>query len=46
MLVAGCRMRGRPRKTWRKIVSEDMREKGLRESDINDRVTWSDGVVV
>ena len=45
MQVAGSRMRGRPRKTWRETVREDMREKGLRESDVDDRVTWRNRVM-
>ena len=38
--VAGRRPRGRPRKSWRKIVETDMRLVGASEMDALDRAKW------
>ena len=38
--VDGRRPPGRPRKTWRKTVEEDMRLVGVREEDTLDRERW------
>ena len=40
MEVAGRRPRGRPRKTWRETIEEDMRGLGLRRRDVYDRGKW------
>ena len=34
------RSRGRPRKQWKNIIEEDLREMNLRETDAMDRVSW------
>ena len=38
--VEGRRPPGRPRKTWKKTVEEDMRLVGVREEDALDRGRW------
>jgi hypothetical protein len=38
--VEGCRVRGRPRKTWVNVVEGDMRGRGLQKKDAEDRVKW------
>ena len=40
MKVEGGRGRGRPKFRWKDRISSDMREKGLREQDIQDRGRW------
>ena len=38
--AAGKRGRGRGRKTWRECVVGDMKDLGLQERDVQDRVVW------
>jgi len=38
--VSGMRRKGRPRKTWAKVVEEDMEELGLDREDAQDRAFW------
>ena len=38
--VDGRRPPGRPRKTWKKTLEEDMRLAGVREEDALDRGRW------
>ena len=40
MEVEGRRRRGRPKFRWKDGISNDMREKGLREQDMQDRGRW------
>lgn len=40
MEVEGRRLPGRPKKTWRKNMQDDMRSMGLRVEDAMDRSTW------
>ena len=40
LTVEGKRTPGRPKKSWRKTVEEDMRHVGAREEDALDRVRW------
>ena len=40
MEVEGRKGRGRPKKTWQKVVEEDMRSRGLKKDDAADRVKW------
>ena len=40
MNVAGRRPRGRPRKTWRDTVAEDLRATGLSRRQAKDREVW------
>ena len=40
MEVDGRRRRGRPKFRWKDNVSNDMREKSLREQDAQDRRRW------
>ena len=40
MEVEGGRGRGRPKFRWKDRISNDMREKGLREQDIQERGRW------
>ena len=40
MELDGRRRRGRPRCRWKDNVANDMREKGLREQDTQDRRRW------
>ena len=40
MKVRGTRPRGRPKKTCRHIIEEDMCEWNLIEEDVYDRDTW------
>ena len=42
--VDGKRKRGRPRKTWKKQVEEDVEKVGLKKEDAFDRAKWRDGV--
>ena len=43
--VAGGRVRGRSKKTWRECVAEDMRVLGLEQSDVQDRLKWRKGIM-
>ena len=45
MKVEGVRSRGRPMKTWRENVIKDMRETGLKEGDVSDRLKWRRGTL-
>jgi len=38
--VEGARPRGRPMKTWRKIVEKDCQVRGLNREDAMDRRRW------
>ena len=38
--VDGDGVKGRPRKRWREVLKEDMREKGLSREDAWDRSRW------
>jgi hypothetical protein len=38
--VEGVRGRRRGRKTWGECVNDDMKERGLRKEDAQDRVKW------
>ena len=38
--VDGDGVKGRPRKRWREVLKEDMREKGLCREDACDRSRW------
>ena len=38
--VDGDGVKGRPRKRWREVLKEDMREKGLCREDAWDRPRW------
>ena len=38
--VDGDGVKGRPRKRWREVLREDMREKGLCRKDAWDRWRW------
>ena len=38
--VDGDGVKGRPRKRWREVLKEDMREKGLCREDAWDRSRW------
>ena len=40
MMVDGRRMRGRPRFRWKDKIKSDMREKDIREQDVQDRIRW------
>jgi hypothetical protein len=40
VVVDGKRPIGRPRKTWEKLVEEDMKAQGLRREDAADRGSW------
>ena len=40
MAVPGRRKRGRPRRRWMDLLSEDMRRVGAKEGDEMDRVRW------
>ncbi len=40
MNVEGGRGRGRPRKTWLKVVEEEMRERWLTRGDVENRAKW------
>jgi len=40
MSVVGSRGRGRPRKTWLKVVEEEMWARGLRRGDAENREKW------
>ena len=40
MEVEGVRPRGRPRRTWRRCVEEDMRETNIREETVYNRREW------
>ena len=39
------RGRGRPRKTWRECVEEDMSKLKLSVKDIQDRAVWRNGIL-
>ena len=36
----GSRCRGRPKKRWKDVVGEDMKEKGVEAGYVNDRRWW------
>ena len=38
--VEGPRPRGRPKKTWKEVVREDCRARGLDKGDAMDRCRW------
>ncbi|KAI5715246.1 hypothetical protein M8J77_013028 [Diaphorina citri] len=38
--VSASRAVGRPKKTWRNRVIEDMRDKGVSAEEAQDRATW------
>jgi len=38
--VAGCRPRGRPKKTWREVVQKDCQAHSLNRKDAVDRGRW------
>ena len=38
--LEGRRQRGRPKKTWKDCIGEDLRERGLRDEDVGDRALW------
>jgi len=38
--VEGRASRGRPRKTWRKVLCNDLKIKGFNREDTNDHVAW------
>ena len=38
--MEGARPRGRPKKTWRKIVEKDCQVRGLNREDAMDRSRW------
>jgi len=38
--TGGARPRGRPKKTWRKIVEKDCKAHGLNREDALDRSRW------
>jgi len=38
--VEGARSRGRPKKTWRKIVEKDCQARKLNREDAMDRLRW------
>ena len=38
--VEGRRPRGRPKKSWTKIIEEDMRLLGINEALASDRLSW------
>ena len=38
--VEGTRCRGRPKLTWRKVVEADMRKRGMKREDAQDRDKW------
>ncbi len=40
MEVEGVRPRERPRKTWKRYVEDDMREKNIREETVYNRIEW------
>ena len=40
MEVEGARPRGRPKKTWKRCVEEDMRQINIREENVNNRREW------
>jgi len=39
--VEGARPRGRPKKTWRKIVEKDCQARGLNRENAMDRIRWN-----
>ena len=39
------RGRGRPRKTWRECIEEDMSNLKLSVEDTQDRVVWRNGIL-
>ncbi len=38
--VEGVRLRGRPRKTWKRCVEEDIRDMNIREETVYNRKEW------
>ena len=42
--VNGPRKRGRPKKTWKSQVEEEIRKVDLRKEDAPNRVRWREGV--
>ena len=42
--VSGKRKRGRPKKTWRKQVKEEIEKIGLKKDDALRRDKWREGV--
>ena len=41
VVAPGNRPRGRPRKTWKECVNQDMRAAGVQESTAEDRAAWN-----
>ncbi len=40
MEMEGVRLRGRPKKTWKRCVEEDMREMNIREETVDNPEEW------
>ena len=40
MEVEGVRPRGRPKKTWKRCVEQDLRERNIGEENIHNRKEW------
>jgi len=38
--VEGSRPRGRPKRTWRKVVQKDCQARSLNREDVIDRIGW------
>jgi len=36
--------KGRPRKTWRQVLCNDLRAKSLLRKDANDRIAWKGAI--
>jgi hypothetical protein len=45
LVAKGTRRKGRGRKTWQECVNEDMKRRGLRRCDAQDRTMWRNGVL-
>ena len=44
MEVAGKARRGRPRKTWEQVISDDLRAKGIRRELAQNRAEWRSSI--
>ena len=42
----GVRKGGGSRKTWMQCVNKDMRKRGLKKEDAQDRTYWRDSIIV
>jgi hypothetical protein len=40
----GRRKRGRPRRSWRDGITEEMKKRGMGEEDAQDRILWRRGL--